>query len=63
MKVKFLIVLTAVAIMLSGCGQVNKHVAKLTGWSEVCIDGVPYLQFASGASVKFDKDGTIADCE
>jgi hypothetical protein len=37
--------------------------AQVTGHSEVCIDGVNYLQFPSGVTVKFNKNGTISTCK
>jgi hypothetical protein len=54
----------AIALLLSvsGCGNLDRHVANLTGSSESCIDGVKYIQFPSGASVKYTKDGRIATC-
>jgi len=54
--------LLAVAVLLSGCGKFDRGVAKWTGSAEVCVDGVRYLQFTSGASVKYNRDGTIATC-
>lgn len=42
---------------LSACGVVNKVASNYTGnGSEVCQDGVVYLQFGSGATVKLDSD-------
>lgn len=54
--------LLALAVTLSGCGKFDRGVAKITGSAEVCVDGVRYLQFTSGASVKYNRDGTIATC-
>lgn len=54
--------LLVVVLMLSGCGKFDRGVAKWTGSAEVCVDGVRYLQFTSGASVKYNRDGTIATC-
>jgi hypothetical protein len=56
------LVLLVVVLMLSGCGKFDRGVAKWTGSAEVCVDGVRYLQFTSGASVKYNRDGTIATC-
>lgn len=51
------------AVVLTGCGAVDRVVAKYTGkGSEVCQDGVVYLQFTSGTSVKYDKSGKIVTC-
>ena len=46
----------------AGCGNLDRHIANVTGSSESCIDGVRYLQFPSGASVKYTRDGKIATC-
>jgi uncharacterized protein YceK len=56
-----LVLLTA--IILSGCGWVDRKKASLAGGAtKVCIDGVMYLQFTSGASVAFTTDGTVKTC-
>ena len=52
----------AVCVLLSGCGNFDRGVAKVTGSSESCIDGVKYIQFPSGASVKYTRDGRVATC-
>lgn len=52
-----------VVVALSGCGAIDRGVSAFTGdGSETCHDGVLYLQFTSGSSVKFNQDGTIATC-
>jgi hypothetical protein len=54
MKFSILIVLV---LMLSGCGRFNRFMAGLTGdATETCVDGVMYLQFTSGATVKYTVD-------
>ena len=56
-------VLILLALMLSGCGKLDRLFVAITGdASETCHDGVAYLQFTSGASVKYNTDGTIAKC-
>ena len=48
---------------LSGCGKVDRVMAAWTGdATETCQSGVIYLQFTSGVSVKYNKDGSIATC-
>ena len=60
---KKIIAVTLIALAMSGCGRSDKWVAGITGSSEMCIDGVSYLQFTSGASVKYDKNTRqIATC-
>jgi hypothetical protein len=48
---------------LSGCGEWNKRIAEVTGYSHECIGGVLYIQFASGVTVAYDKEGRIKTCE
>lgn len=48
-----LIAIGVVLITASGCGQWERTKAKYAGWSEVCVDGVTYLQFPSGVTVKY----------
>lgn len=50
------------ALMVSGCGFVDRITATATGYSTVCVDGVEYLQFTSGASVSYTKDGKVKSC-
>lgn len=50
-------------IMFSGCGAFNKIGAHLGEYTEVCVDEVVYLQFPSGATVKYNKDGSIKTCD
>lgn len=57
---KFILVILA-AIMCS-CGGINRADAVLTGHSKVCVDGVQYIQFTSGASVAYTTDGKIKLC-
>jgi hypothetical protein len=60
--------LLTIAVMLSlaataaGCGSANKQLAGLTGFTRICIDGVAYLQFSSGASVEYTPAGKIKTC-
>ena len=51
------------ALMLAGCGAWDRGVAQLSGSAETCIDGVMYMQFASGVTVKYLPDGRIATCQ
>ena len=52
-----------VVLALTGCGKVDQVVGALTGYSKICVDGVSYLQFTSGASVQYDKNGKIVLCK
>lgn len=52
------------SMMLAGCGALDREVASWTGnGSETCVDGVVYLQFTSGVTVKYLPDGRIATCK
>jgi hypothetical protein len=56
-----LVVLLACA--LAGCGWFDRKVtANITGYSTSCVDGVRYLQFASGVTVQYDRDGKVKTC-
>ena len=51
------------AAALSGCGWFDRASTSLTGnASRVCLGGVEYLQFTSGASVAYTPDGKIKTC-
>ncbi len=45
------------------CGWWNKKVASVTGYSKECVDGVTYLQFASGVVIQRDKNDKIIECK
>jgi hypothetical protein len=47
---------------LSACGKLNRTIAHYRGYAEVCVHGVDYLQFSSGASVEYDREGHIVPC-
>ena len=50
-------------LLFTGCGAIDRSMANITGnASEVCHDGVTYLQFTSGTSVKYDRNGSISTC-
>ena len=60
---KKIILFTAVAIALAGCGRVDRWTAGMTGkGSEVCHRGVTYVQFTSGATVAVDRAGKPIPC-
>jgi hypothetical protein len=48
--------------VLSACGAADRAGAVLTGYSTHCIEGVKYVQFANGASVMHNTDGTVKTC-
>lgn len=49
--------------LLSGCGWFDRKVtANITGHSIACVEGVRYLQFPSGVTVQFERDGRVKTC-
>lgn len=52
------------AFALTGCGIVDRFFAGITGdGTPTCWKGVTYVQFTSGASVGYNKDGSIMLCD
>ncbi|TFZ02276.1 hypothetical protein EZ313_13460 [Ramlibacter henchirensis] len=48
---------------LAGCGWFERKVtANVTGHAIACIDGVRYLQFPSGVTVQYDREGRVRTC-
>ena len=62
-NLKSIIMVSCLAATLSGCGLVDRKIASFKGVSEMCVDGVVYLQFTSGASVKYNQEGKIVLCK
>lgn len=58
---KFAIVIIS-ALVLSGCGQIQREKAHWAGYTKVCVDNVTYIQFPTGATVQRDKDDKIVPC-
>jgi hypothetical protein len=56
-----LIFMTAMSV-LSACSVGERINTAVTGHSTQCIDGVEYVQFASGASVAYTPDGKVKSC-
>lgn len=52
----------ALIMSLSGCGHWSRVTAQITGYSEVCVQGVKYVQFSSGVSVLYDQTGKPLLC-
>lgn len=55
--------LILISVALTGCGDANKFGASITGYSLVCVRGVSYIQFPSGASVQYDQAGNVVTCK
>ena len=50
------------SLSLVSCGFVSRFVGGVLGTSRICVNGVSYLQFTSGASVEYTMDGKIKTC-
>lgn len=57
------ILLICLIVLLTGCGAAEKTGAWLSGYTEICVNGVLYYQFTSGASVAHNTDGTVRLCK
>lgn len=66
-KLSYVIIAVASAILfsrfISGCGACSRTLATITAYDKICVDGVSYVQFTSGASVEYDRDGRIKTCK
>lgn len=59
----FLAIIVIALFSLTGCGRFDRWIAGWTGNGvETCVDGVIYIQFTSGTTVKYLRDGKIATC-
>jgi hypothetical protein len=56
------IAIALIALSLAGCGKFDQLEAHYTGWSEICVKGVQYIQFTSGSSVEYDQAGQVVKC-
>jgi outer membrane lipopolysaccharide assembly protein LptE/RlpB len=55
---------TVAVLMLSGCGWYErKVVANITGYTKICVEGVTYLQFSSGATPQVNLEGLPVACK
>lgn len=57
------ILILSILTLLSGCGWVNRAKGYLTGYSLVCVNGVTYIQFPTGASPMYTLDGKLVACK
>lgn len=57
--------LTVISMVLTiaSCGWLDRQIGVFTGYSKMCVDGVSYLQFTSGASVQYDISGKPVACK
>ncbi len=57
-----LVAILLLSVSVTSCGWFERKLAVYTGYSKMCVDGVSYLQFSSGASVQYDITGKIVPC-
>lgn len=56
------IAILLLCLSVASCGWVDRVIATGAGVSRICVDGVLYLQFTSGASVAYDQSGKVRTC-
>lgn len=56
------LVAAILALTLSGCGGCNYYTAWGRGYEDICVKGVLYYQFPSGAAVAYDQEGKVRKC-
>lgn len=56
------IIFGVLCISLLGCGKLSRIEATLAGYSIECIEGIRYIQFTSGATPKYNREGKIEVC-
>jgi hypothetical protein len=60
---KKLILITAVLMLTTSCGKINRMISGFTGEGvEECHKGVTYLQFTSGSVTAVDRQGKPLPC-
>jgi len=62
MKIAVIFGLLGSAMLLTGCGALDRTAANWSGYTKVCVEGVSYLQFPSGAVVQVDQQGKVVLC-
>lgn len=55
-------IVSILALTLAGCGKISRITANFTGYDTVCVAGVQYIQFSSGATVQVDQTGKPISC-
>jgi uncharacterized protein YceK len=62
-KMSVIVFSLLIVVGFAGCGSVDRGMASITGTgTETCVDGVLYLQFTSGVTVKYNQNGSVATC-
>lgn len=56
-------VIIATALVLTGCGAIQRQEAHWAGRTKVCVDGVTYLQFPTGTVEQRTIDDKLVACK
>jgi hypothetical protein len=63
MNIKTVVAALCAALLVAGCGRLDRWFAGVTGGaSESCMRGVLYYQFTSGAAPAYKPDGSLITC-
>ena len=54
--------LVLIVIFLTGCGQCSRIKAAYAGYDKMCVEGISYIQFTSGATAQVDLEGKPVRC-
>lgn len=57
------LLIIGVCLLLSACGHFTRMEANYIGYAQICVQGVNYLQFTSGATVQYDTKGKVVMCK
>lgn len=64
---KFILAIVSILVLASflffSSGYFKRQLAVYSGYSEICVDGVRYLQFISGATPKYNPNGSLSTCK
>ena len=62
MRIICALMLVMASAFVTGCGACSRVVATYSGYDKMCVDGVSYIQFTSGATVQVDLEGKPVRC-
>lgn len=60
---KKIVLCACIALSMTGCGWVGRHIAWWSDYSRVCVAGVTYYQFTDGTTRGDDIHGNPIPCE
>lgn len=63
MKKATILIAIIATLSLSGCGYIKRSISGWTGdATKTCVDGVTYLNFTTGTTVQYDRNGKVVPC-